>query len=277
MNSKRGFTLIELLVVISIISLLSSVVMSSLNSARDKARIASGRQLAAQAFRVAGELAVGVWDFNETVGSSAADRSGYNQIGTLSVGATWSSDTPGGSGRSVSFNGSSGFVEVPYSSALAPTPAVTFGAWIKPNNLSADQRVISKTQTGGYQLSFNEGTCPGEICGFVFVGGGYHVVRHPVSALTVGKWHHLMASYDGETFKLYLDGKEIGSNATPSGPIQYSIANALCIGNEPGATCTDGSFFNGHIDEVRIYAKSLTAREVGELYAISAPRYLAME
>lgn len=36
--SKRGFTLIELLVVISIISLLSSVILSSLNSARTKAR-----------------------------------------------------------------------------------------------------------------------------------------------------------------------------------------------------------------------------------------------
>ena len=38
MNSKKGFTLIELLVVISIISLLSSIVLASLNTARAKAR-----------------------------------------------------------------------------------------------------------------------------------------------------------------------------------------------------------------------------------------------
>ena len=37
-NKKQGFTLIELLVVISIISLLSSVILASLNSARSKAR-----------------------------------------------------------------------------------------------------------------------------------------------------------------------------------------------------------------------------------------------
>ena len=40
---KKGFTLIELLVVISIISLLSSIVLSSLNSARDKARYARAK------------------------------------------------------------------------------------------------------------------------------------------------------------------------------------------------------------------------------------------
>lgn len=44
-NKKRGFTLIELLVVIAIISLLSSVVMASLNDSREKARIVAGENL----------------------------------------------------------------------------------------------------------------------------------------------------------------------------------------------------------------------------------------
>src|SRR3989344_5438428 len=43
-QKTKGFTLIELLVVISIISLLSSIVLSSVSSARDKARIAAGKQ-----------------------------------------------------------------------------------------------------------------------------------------------------------------------------------------------------------------------------------------
>jgi prepilin-type N-terminal cleavage/methylation domain-containing protein len=71
MHSRSGFTLIELLVVVGIIALISSVVLASLNSARDKARVAATKQTLSQIHRAMGMLAVdtGVWPFGKTIGA----------------------------------------------------------------------------------------------------------------------------------------------------------------------------------------------------------------
>ena len=90
---KSAFTLIELMVVISIISLLSSVVLSSLNSARDKARIAAGIQFEANLYHTIGNNLVAKYDFEEGTGSIINDSSGNNITGTLSRSNIWSSDT----------------------------------------------------------------------------------------------------------------------------------------------------------------------------------------
>lgn len=273
---KKGFTLIELLVVISIISLLSSVVLSSLNAARDKARLGAARSFAAQTYRVAGDYAVGQWEFDETGGTVASDRSGNGNNGALVNGPTWSTDTPWDIGRSLQLDGSNDYVQVPHSPALAPTSAISFGTWFKANNTTASQKIISKTNGGGYQLSLNENSvCPASTyCALVHVAGTYYSASVPISAVSPGKWHHGFASYDGDTLKLFLDGKLVATNSNPSGSLTYASNNTLCLGNEPGAaTCSDGEYFGGYIDDARVYAKALAASEVGELYASARGRY----
>ncbi|MBI5133906.1 MAG: LamG domain-containing protein [Candidatus Taylorbacteria bacterium] len=266
---KGGFTLIELLVVVSIISLLSSVVLSSLNSARDKGRLGGAKSFAAQSFRVAGDYAVGVWDLDDGAGTVARDRSGSGNNGTLVNSPAWSADTPWNVGGSVLFDGTNDYIEVPYSAALAPTSAITYSAWFKPASLSGGRQILSKTQTGGYQLSINENSACAlnSLCGLIHISGSYHSVSYPASALVVGRWYHALVTYDGEVMKLYLDGKEVAANAAPSGSITYSSNNALCIGAEPSSTCSDGNYFSGNIEDVRVYAKALVASEIGDVYA----------
>jgi prepilin-type N-terminal cleavage/methylation domain-containing protein len=74
---KKGFTLIELLVVISIISLLSSVVLASLNTARAKGRDAK-RALTVRQLKLALEY---YYDANGAYPSLGSDGNGYDILG----------------------------------------------------------------------------------------------------------------------------------------------------------------------------------------------------
>src|SRR5690349_18273028 len=89
-------------------------------------------------------------------------------------------------------------------------------------------------------------------------------LNHPVTgttAVTQNVWHHAAATYDGSSWRLYLDGVLDGTLSVGQPPRADSIQHAA-IGSALTSTGAAAGFFQGQVDEVRIWN---VARSAGEL------------
>lgn len=275
---KAGFTLIELLVVIAIIGLLASIVLVNMGSVSSKAKITKTLEFSQSVQRNLGAYAVGTWSFDDQT-NPTKDGSGYNNHGTVN-GAVFTSDTPHlaagvGTGRyALSFNGTNNWVSYPKPNT-GETEDFTLELWAKYNVVPDywkgmltfggsygdggttihDGRMLSDLQAGGQTVS---GDCNlGLAYGELFFN----------NYITVGKWHHIVIAYNAsaKTFSAYINGNRIGI-CTHSGLLDRT-------GTEFSIGKNSLQYFNGLIDEVRIYNKALTLGQVQQYYAQGLERH----
>ena len=72
------------------------------------------------------------------------------------------------------------------------------------------------------------------------------------AAPSTATWHHIAYTWDGTNNNLYVDGTAVTSTAT-------AHDGAAVTGAFIGATSAAADFFNGKIDDVRVYNTALTA------------------
>ncbi|MFN8497212.1 MAG: LamG-like jellyroll fold domain-containing protein [Anaerolineae bacterium] len=87
-------------------------------------------------------------------------------------------------------------------------------------------------------------------------------------ALTPGVWNHLLATYDGAAFKLYLNG---ALDATaPGNGIPCALSQPLYLGRLPA---TAGAFA-GVLDDARVFSRALDAAEAHDVFLGATPTLL---
>ncbi len=163
--------------------------------------------------------------------------------------------TTGKFNGALSFNGTNASVTVPDSATLDLTTGMTLEAWVRPAVAGGWRTAIAKDQPGNlaYGLYTNtNGTFPG---GEISVGGTQRSMNG-TSTLPVGSWSHVAATYDGATLRIFVNGTQSAQLAV-AGSIATS-SSALHIGGNG----VWGEWFNGTIDEVRVYNRALSAAEL---------------
>ena len=80
------------------------------------------------------------------------------------------------------------------------------------------------------------------------------------------QWTHLAATYDGTIQRFYVNGTQVAQRPL-SGPIQVSSSPLRMGGNSIW-----GEFFQGRIDEVRVYNRALNATDIQTDMNRSVPR-----
>ena len=194
------------------------------------------------------------YGFNEANGATVNDASGFANVGTI-TGATRTTQSRFGSGALV-FNGSSDWVTVPDSASLDLTTAMTLEAWVFPTVTPTGWRaILSKERPGDLAYFLHAGNGNNRPAGGGVMGNTERILSGP-AALTLNAWTHLAVTYNGTTLILYVNGAQAATQAV-TGTIVLSN-NAFRIGGD----APFGEFFQGRIDEVRVYNRALTAGEI---------------
>jgi prepilin-type N-terminal cleavage/methylation domain-containing protein len=273
-KTQKAFTLIELLVVIAIIGILAGMVVVNMSGATESARIA---KLKVYSDSIRSSLMgnrVSEWKFNEGTGTSTVDSVGSNN-GTLIGGPTWKSGSECVSGGCLSFDGSNDYVDVGDDQSLNIISAITMEAWIKPNSFGNGWRIIDKPYTSlaepysQYDLRLGEVTDGTNKASIDLSIGGTRKKLNTVSIMTAGNWYHLVGVYDGSSMKIYFNGALDNSISQTGSLTSYSTRTTI------GGWKNTTAFFNGSIDEVRIYNAALTASAIRGQYLAGLDKLLA--
>ena len=154
----------------------------------------------------------------------------------------------------MSFNGTSNVVRVPSSASLNLTTGMTLDAWIRPTAAQGGYRTILQRQADAYFLTASNGD-PLHPAGGGTFGGSTEGVDGP-TASPLNTWTHVAVTYDLATLRLYVNGSQVATHAA-TGSIQ-TTTNPLWIGgNTPY-----GEYFQGQIDEARVYNRALPQAEI---------------
>jgi hypothetical protein len=181
--------------------------------------------------------------------------------------------------RAGSFDGNGDYIEIPGTQNVGKNwNKITVSAWIKLGEMPYGRDVIAKDveESGNnalFQISVLNPTEPISTAKNIEFainpeGPESHKFVRSTTIAELGQWYHVVGTYDGSKIKIYINGV-LEHEAPVTGNLETNyLQHPISIGAKyQTGSGYDGSYFNGNIDEVSIWAnRALTAEEVSQLY-----------
>lgn len=159
-----------------------------------------------------------------------------------------------------SFNNTSDYINLGNGPNFNITDKITLSAWVKLNSYKDFDTILWKSYNSiaGANSSYGLSLTTGRRFRF---GLTSQLISPNIAE--IGKWYHIVGTYDGQTQKLYEDGNLVITTSR-SGPINVSTQD-LVIGNRK-YNSSKAYPFNGGIEGVHIYNRAISEEEVKTLY-----------
>ncbi|HNI98871.1 MAG TPA: fibrinogen-like YCDxxxxGGGW domain-containing protein [Leptospiraceae bacterium] len=214
--------------------------------------------------------AVAYFPFN----GNANDESGNGNHGTPN-GASLTTNRYGYKDRAYIFDGVNDWIQTANEENLdIGTQSVTMTAWISAVSLFSESTIMSKYNSSTNNASYNMSVLTnGKLHYALFETGGVaeagYITESSNGTIQTGMWIQVTSviSYILNTVSFYVNGVLISSTATSTFPSSVFNSNEpFRIGYSIPTPPNPNTFFNGKIDDIRIYNRALSDAEVLALY-----------
>jgi len=238
----------------------------------------------------------GFWNFEEGSGSIADDASGNGNVGTLLPAGSEPVWTSGRFGKGLQFDGADDYVDAGNNNTLDfGIGSFTISAWVKRGCVSCGMNAIAgRFSTSGYYVIFQDDNkimfttsanfvCPpGQLC--IQVDAADRLIS--INTVTDTAWHFIAVTRTvytqwNSTKKIYIDGLPalpygLGLSEDGRRPENVGASADFWMGNSD--TEFGSAYFNGIIDNVQIYNRSLSSAEILAQYnAVSSDEAVVMK
>jgi len=203
---------------------------------------------------------IGHWKMNDNLPTTnVIDSSGYGNDGTAQQNTNVLT-TGGKINTALSFDGIADEINCGHDSSLDITSAITISVWFRIDAFGGSQQdIVSKENY--YRIMFYTGAAHKDLRSWLTIGGSPLYIRTN-EVMSIDTWYHAVMTYDenggADNWKLYINGV-LKAFDTQVGPINSAPTKDIKIGHW-------GGYFDGKIDDVRIYDRALSEHEINVIY-----------